>query len=368
MERKCQDIINLPAASSNKGKQIYEIILTELVSKLDPGKPALFRGKRESSIVMFIGLRGVGKTKTCAKYARYHRKKGFRPALVCADTFSTNAFLRLNKAAKDEVPVYGSWFIFCSYTADPAELAAEGIAKFKNDKRDLIIVDTSDRHQQYSTLFEEMRLLSQSMNPDLVIYVMDSSIGQAAFDQAQAFKQSFTLGVIIVTNIHGNSQACGAISAVAAAKCPMILTETGDKSEEFEAFEAEPFVRRLLENPWDKPLEYTLRIMYNHYRRESGLDRQLFFHTRHYSKLDLEKFRRYTIIMDSMTDEELDKPNKVKQMSLERLMEIAEASKVDARQVLQMLKTYKMKTKSFMDLEMKIRNESARPRYAVLTS
>ncbi|XP_010497329.1 PREDICTED: signal recognition particle 54 kDa protein 1-like, partial [Camelina sativa] len=180
------------------------------------------------------------------------------------------------------------------YTTDPTKLAAEGIAKFKNDKRDIIIVDTSDRHQLYSTLFEEMRLLSESMNPDLVIYVMDSSIGQAAFDQAQAFKENFTPGVVIVTNINRNSKACGAISAVAAAKCPIILTETGEKSEEFEAFEAKPFVRRLLDSPWDKPLEYTLRLMYNHYRRELGLERKLLF--RHvpssYSKLDLEKFRR----------------------------------------------------------------------------
>ncbi|EOA34053.1 hypothetical protein CARUB_v10021552mg [Capsella rubella] len=258
IERQSQDIINLPA-SSNKGKLIYEIILTELVSKLDPGRSALFLVKSEPSIVMFIGLRGVGTTKTCAKYARYHRKKGFRPALVCADTFNTNAFFRLKKVAKYEVPVYGS------YTTDPAELAAEGIAKFKNEKRDLIIVDTSDRHQQYSTLFEEMRLLSESMNPDLIVYVMDSSIGQAAFDQAQAFKQSFTRGVVIVANINCNSKSCGAISAVAAAKCPMILTETGEKnSEEFEAFEAKPFVRRLLEQ---------------------------------------EKMRRYTTIMESMTDE-----------------------------------------------------------------
>jgi len=57
---------------------------------------------------------GVDKTKTCAKYARYHRKKGFRPALVCADTFKFDAFVRLNKAAKDEVPVYAR-YIYIEY-------------------------------------------------------------------------------------------------------------------------------------------------------------------------------------------------------------------------------------------------------------
>ncbi|CAL9245133.1 unnamed protein product [Arabidopsis halleri] len=297
IERNSQEIINLPRASKKKGKLIYEVMLAKLSSKLDPGKSALIRGKLEPSIVMFIGLRGVDKTKTCAKYARYHRKKGFRPALVCADTFRIDAFVRLNKAAKNEVPVYGS------YTTDPGTLAAEGIAKFKNDKRDLIIVDTSDRHKQYSTLFEEMRLLAESMNPARVVYVMDSSIGQAAFDQAQAFKQCFTRGVVIITNIHGNSKACGAISAVAAAKCPMILAETGEKREDFEAFEAEAFVRSLLK---------------------------------------------------------LDNPN-VTQMSKERMMEIAEASKVDVKQVVQMMITFKIKAKGVMELEERSRNESDRP-------
>lgn len=123
---------------------------------------------------------GVEKTKTCVKYARYHKKKGFKPALVWADdTLRTDA-------ARDEFPVL--------------ELS------------DLIIVDTSEHYEEYSTLFEEMHQLAEAMKPDLVLFVMDSRIGQeAAFDQAQAFKQSFVNGVIIVTNIKDNSKACGAL-------------------------------------------------------------------------------------------------------------------------------------------------------------
>ncbi|EFH38409.1 hypothetical protein ARALYDRAFT_359800, partial [Arabidopsis lyrata subsp. lyrata] len=190
-------------------------------------------------------------------------------------------------------------------------------------------------------------------NPARVVYVMDSSIGQAAFDQAQAFKQCFPRGVAIITNIHGNAKACGAISAVAAAKCPMILAETGEKREDFEAFEAEAFVRSLLKNPWDKPYEYTLRLMYHCYRRELGLEKNVF-------EAKPEKYRRCTTIMESMTDEELDNPN-VTQMSEERMMEIAEASKVDVKQVVQMMITFKIKAKGVMELEERSRNESDRP-------
>ncbi|PNX58805.1 signal recognition particle 54 kDa protein 2-like, partial [Trifolium pratense] len=82
-------------------------------------------------------------------------------------------------------------FFFYSYMeSDPVKIAVEGVERFKEENRDLIIVDTSGRHKQEAALFEEMRQVSEATNPDLVIFVMDSSIGQAAFDQAQAFKQS----------------------------------------------------------------------------------------------------------------------------------------------------------------------------------
>lgn len=64
------------------------------------------------------------------------------------------------------------------------------LCRFKEDRRDLIIVDTSGRHKQSEALFEEMRAVADAVAPDLVIFVMDSSIGQAAHDQAAAFRSS----------------------------------------------------------------------------------------------------------------------------------------------------------------------------------
>lgn len=61
---------------------------------------------------------------------------------------------------------------------------------FRKEGRDMIIVDTSGRHKQEAALFEEMRQVAEAVKPDLVIFVMDGSIGQAAFDQAKAFKES----------------------------------------------------------------------------------------------------------------------------------------------------------------------------------
>lgn len=73
---------------------------------------------------------------------------------------------------------------------DPAKIARTGVELFKQQGRDLILVDTSGRHRQQAALFEEMRQVSSAVGPDLVIFVMDGSIGQAALEQAQAFKDS----------------------------------------------------------------------------------------------------------------------------------------------------------------------------------
>ncbi|GKF60101.1 signal recognition particle 54 kDa protein 2, partial [Tanacetum coccineum] len=83
-------------------------------------------------------------------------------------------------------------------------VAVKGIETFKREKRDLIIIDTSGRHIQEKALFEEMRQLREATKPDLVIFVMDSSTGRAAFQQAQAFKQSVDVGVVIVTKMDGH--------------------------------------------------------------------------------------------------------------------------------------------------------------------
>lgn len=176
------------AAGLNKQRVIEKAVFDELCdmldSGIDPKKIELKKGK--AAVVMFVGLQGSGKTTTCTKYAYHYKKKGFKPALVCADTFRAGAFDQLKQnATKAQIPFYGSY-----KETDPAIISQQGVARFREEGCNLIIVDTSGRHKQEAALFEEMRQVAQAVTPDLVIFVMDGSIGQAAFDQAKAFKDS----------------------------------------------------------------------------------------------------------------------------------------------------------------------------------
>ncbi|KAL1214826.1 Signal recognition particle subunit SRP54 1 [Cardamine amara subsp. amara] len=118
------------------GKIFQRAAFKELCKMLDPGKSGLVLQKNESRVIMFIGLHGSEKDTVCVKYARYHQRMSFKPALVCADTFKPGALDRLNNlAAKAKVPVYGSYVELNS-----AKVASQGIEMFRRENRDLIIV------------------------------------------------------------------------------------------------------------------------------------------------------------------------------------------------------------------------------------
>lgn len=129
---------DLPPAV-NKKRLIQKAVFDELVKLVDPHAEPFKPKKGNSNIIMFVGLQGAGKTTTCTKLARHYQSRGFKACLVCADTFRAGAFDQLKQnATKAKIPYYGSLT-----QTDPAVVAKEGVEKFKKEKFEIIIVDTS---------------------------------------------------------------------------------------------------------------------------------------------------------------------------------------------------------------------------------
>jgi len=191
---------------------------------------------------MAVGLQGNGKTTTCTKLAVHYQKRGFKSCIVCADTFRAGAFDQTRQSATKAKVAY-----FGSYTeTDPVSIAAQGVSKFKKERFEVIIVDTSGRHKQESELFEEMVQISEAVKPDMTVLVLDASIGQAAEAQSQAFKETADFGAIIVTKMDGHAKGGGAISAVAATKTPIIFLGVGEHLHDLDRFAPQPFISKLL--------------------------------------------------------------------------------------------------------------------------
>ena len=231
-----------PVALANRARLVEKAVVEELVRILDPGREPYKLRKGRANVIMFVGLQGAGKTTTVAKYAHHFMQRKWKVAMVCADTFRAGAFDQLKQnATRVRVPFYGS------YTEpNPVKIAADGVAQFRAEGYEIIIVDTSGRHKQETALFEEMEQVAAAVRPDDVVFVMDSSIGQAAAAQAAAFKSSVAVGSVVITKLDGHAKGGGALSAVAATGSPIVFVGTGEHFEDLQPFDAHRFIGKLL--------------------------------------------------------------------------------------------------------------------------
>ncbi|KAG7343951.1 signal recognition particle SRP54 [Nitzschia inconspicua] len=219
--------------ASNVSKLVQKAVVEELVRLLQPQRKAYVPKRGKPNVVLFVGLQGAGKTTTIAKYANYYQRRGWKTAMVCADTFRAGAFDQLKQnATKLRVPFYGS------YTeADPVAIAEEGVDQFVHEHYEMIIVDTSGRHRQEAGLLEEMQEIAAAVRPDNTVLVMDATQGQAVYDQAMAFSNAVDVGSVIITKLDGHAKGGGALSAVAATESPIIFLGSGEQASLFSVHE-----------------------------------------------------------------------------------------------------------------------------------
>lgn len=370
LRKNIKNAVNLEsmAGGMNKRKIIQKVVFEELCNLLDSGSKPFQPKKGQPNVIMFVGLQGAGKTTTVSKLAFFYKKKGWKPCLVCADTFRAGAYDQLKQnATKVKVPFYGSYS-----ETDPVKVAGEGVELFKKEGYDIIIVDTSGRHKQEAALFEEMHQVAEVVKPDNIIFVMDGAMGQAAFDQASAFKGKVKVGSVIVTKLDGHAKGGGALSAVAATQSPIIFIGTGEHMEDLEPFETQTFVSKLLGMgdvkgmmkafqevlPMDKAPElaqrlsegkFSLRDMYEQLQNimkmgPIGKVMEMMpgmSHIMPQLKGDEgnAKIKIMINILDSMTDDELDSIKPIKEPS--RVVRIARGSGRSIREVSELLEQHK---------------------------
>lgn len=359
------------AGGLNKRRMIQSAVFKELVKLVDPGVKSYQPVKGRPNIIMFVGLQGSGKTTTCTKLAYYYLKKNWKTCLVCADTFRAGAYDQLKQnATKAQIPFYGS------YTeVDPVVIAQDGVDMFKKEGFEIIVVDTSGRHKQEASLFEEMLQVSNTIKPDNIVFVMDATIGQACEGQARAFKDKVNIGSVVITKLDGHAKGGGALSAVAATKSPIIFIGTGEHIDDFEPFKTKPFISKLLgmgdiEGLIDKVNElkledneeliekikhgqFTIRDMYEQFQNimKMGPFSQIMGMIPGFSQDFLSKgseiesmarLKKLMTIMDSMNDGELDHRDGAKLFTKQpgRIIRVSQGAGVTEREVRELISQY----------------------------
>lgn len=355
-------------AGFQKRRVIQNAVFNGIKKMLDPGVKPFYPAKGKTNVVMFVGLQGSGKTTSCTKYGAYYQRKGFKTALVCADTFRAGAYDQLRQnATKAKLRFYGSLT-----EADPVVIAREGVAALRKEKYDLILVDTSGRHRQEAALFEEMAQVQQAVQPNDIVFVMSATDGQGVEEQARNFKGKVPVGSVIVTKLDSsNTKGGGALSAVAATKSPIVFIGTGEHFDDFELFKPDGFVQKMLgmgdisglverlrdvNGPDDKELykrfqegQFTMRDMYEHLQnvQKMGSVGKIMEMIPGMSSLsgaagaqgDMA-VKAFLQMMDSMTPAELDEPRVKKTFTPARMHRIARGSGHSVIQVQALIMNY----------------------------
>jgi len=231
-----------PPPGISRREHVVKVVYDELTRLLGekPARIPVQPGK--SSVIMLVGIQGSGKTTTAVKIASFLTRRGFKSAIVCADTYRPGALAQLKQlASQARIPVYGE-----EEAGNPVEIALRGVERFRREGYEAILIDTAGRHKDEVSLIEEMRQIWEAVKPDQVMMVIDGTIGQQAGVQAEAFHKATPLASITVAKLDGSARGGGALSAVAAVGAPIIFLGTGEKIEDLELFDPVRFVGRLL--------------------------------------------------------------------------------------------------------------------------
>jgi signal recognition particle subunit SRP54 len=196
----------------------------------------------KQNIVLMLGVQGSGKTTGTVKFARWLTRHGYRVAVIGADTWRPGALTQLKmNCNKINVEVFGD-----ENNKDAVQIVRDGLNYYKSQNMDVILIDTAGRHKEESGLLEEMNAMYKVAIPDLVLLVIDGTIGQQAYNQAKAFHETAPVGGIIITKLDGTAKGGGAIASSAATGAKVMFIGTGERIDDLEQFSPTRFVGRML--------------------------------------------------------------------------------------------------------------------------
>lgn len=225
------------------GQQAVKIIHDELV-KLLGGEGANGLSAKRPLRVMLVGLHGSGKTTSAGKLAKWLvKKEGVRtPCLVACDIYRPAAIDQLQILAKGE----NALFYADRESRDVPAIGAAGLKYARENHADLVVFDTAGRLQIDEDLIAEIKRLKDVIEPDEVLLVADSALGQEAVNVAKHFHEAVNLTGIILTKLDGDARGGAALSMKAITGVPIRFMGHGEKTGDFELFHADRMAQRIL--------------------------------------------------------------------------------------------------------------------------
>ncbi len=228
------------SVSLSPGQQVVKAVHDELVRILGGAALRVTYAPRPPTVVLLAGLQGAGKTTTAAKLARWFKQQGRNPLLVAADLQRPAAVEQLRVLGRQVgVPVF-------SEDSSPVTVAKKGLAEAVRVGRDVLIVDTAGRLHIDLEMMDQVRDISETVQPHYTFLVIDAMTGQDAVTTAEAFHKTLQLDGVVLTKVDGDARGGAALSVKEVVGRPIAFASTGEKLEDFELFHPDRMAGRIL--------------------------------------------------------------------------------------------------------------------------
>ena len=223
--------------------KLLDVVGRDMDRRLNADK----EGANRPSVIIMVGVNGTGKTTTTGKLARLFVADGKKVMLGAADTFRAAAADQLETwGAKVGVPVVRS----DKDGADPASVAFEASAKAKEEKADVLIIDTAGRLQNKANLMDELgkirRVTEKNLPVDEVLLVLDATTGQNGMAQAKVFAEAIGITGVVLSKLDGSAKGGIVVSVQKELGVPVKLVGLGEGPDDLAPFDPEGFVDGIL--------------------------------------------------------------------------------------------------------------------------
>ena len=200
------------------------------------------------SVILVVGVNGVGKTTSIGKMANRQAKNGKKVVVAAADTFRAAAVEQLEIWTKRA----GADIVKRDEGVDPASVVYDAIKMTKENGADVLIVDTAGRLHNKKYLMDELNKIQKVINKEMpdadkeVLLVIDGTTGQNAISQVKAFKQETDITGIVLTKLDGTAKGGVVIGIVEENKIPVKFIGVGEQIDDMEIFNSEDFVKAII--------------------------------------------------------------------------------------------------------------------------
>jgi signal recognition particle subunit SRP54 len=224
------------------GQLMVKIVKDELTDLMG-GEEAVFNAKGNPAVILIAGLQGSGKTTFSGKLANYLKtKKGFSPMLVAADIY--------RPAAMEQLRVLGEQIGIDVHieleSKDAVSIAQNAIKEARSKNKNVVIIDTAGRLAIDEAMMTEVSNIKNAVNPQEILFVVDSMTGQDAVNTAKAFNDRLNFSGVVLTKLDGDTRGGAALSIKYTVNKPIKFTSAGEKMDTLDVFYPERMAQRIL--------------------------------------------------------------------------------------------------------------------------